>query len=123
MPSRTHAPVSAGADRDAGDDCETEFGYAQTMLGADRHGHIVWLLLAALVFAFPGRAAERRVALVVGASAYRAVPPLRNTINDANGTAAALKRLQFDVDTVLDPDRGAFESAVRRFGERARTAD
>jgi uncharacterized caspase-like protein len=68
-------------------------------------------------------AAERRVALVVGVSAYRAVPPLRNTRNDASGVSAALGRLGFEVDTVLDPDRSALETAVRRLGVQARGAD
>src|SRR3954447_25633308 len=83
----------------------------------------IFTLLATLLQAGFALAAERRVALVVGASAYRAVPPLRNTLNDARGIAAALGRLGFDVDTAIDPDRAAFEAAVRRFGDRARTAD
>ena len=79
--------------------------------------------LLALLLGAAANAAERRVALVVGVGAYRAVPPLRNTLNDARGIAAALGRLEFDVETVADPDRGALEAAVRRFGNRARTAD
>lgn len=83
------------------------------------------LLLAGLVLllAVRAEAAERRVALVVGASAYRAVPLLRNTLNDARGLAASLGRLGFEVESTLDPDRSAFEAAVRRFGTRARGAD
>ena len=76
-----------------------------------------------LLFALPALAAEHRVALVIGVSAYRAVPTLRNTLNDANGVGAALKRLGFDVDLVTDPDRLALEAGVRRFGDRARGAD
>lgn len=84
---------------------------------------VVILFTFLTLLAFPASAAERRVALVVGAAAYRAVPVLRNTLNDARGVAAALGRLGFEVDTVADPDRGAFEAAVRRFGARAQGAD
>lgn len=68
-------------------------------------------------------AAESRIALVVGVSAYRHASPLPNTLNDANGVSAVLQRLGFKVQTVLDPDRAALEAAVRRFGDGARGAD
>lgn len=61
-----------------------------------------WLILAfaALAGTLPGvapaNAAERRVALVVGNSAYRA-SPLRNPGNDARAIAAKLKKLGFEV--------------------------
>ena len=88
---------------------------------------LLWILacLAAwLVVPFPvADAAEKRVALVVGVSAYRHVPRLPNTTNDARAVAAALTRMGFEVATLLDPDRAGFEAAVRNFGERARGAD
>jgi uncharacterized caspase-like protein len=68
-------------------------------------------------------AQNRRVALVVGAGRYEHAARLANTTDDALAIAAALARLGFDVDTVLDPDRAAFETAVRKLGERARGAD
>jgi hypothetical protein len=77
----------------------------------------------AVTLASPAAAPERRVALVVGASAYVAVPHLANTLADATEIAAALRRLGFDVDLVTDPDRAALEAAVRRLGERASGAE
>jgi hypothetical protein len=71
----------------------------------------------------PSRAAETRIALVVGASAYLHASHLANTLNDAGEIAVKLKHLGFDVETVSDPDRQQFEAAVRRFGQRARGAD
>lgn len=68
-------------------------------------------------------ATDSRVALVVGASSYQHVPHLPNTLNDAREVAAKLKHLGFEVETVTDPDRSQFESAVRRFGQHARGAD
>jgi len=66
---------------------------------------------------------EKRVALVVGVSAYKHANTLPNTLNDAKDIAAALSRLGFDVEIVKDPDRARLEAGVRRFGDRARGAD
>src|SRR5215470_9783792 len=67
--------------------------------------------------------ANARVALVVGVSKYAHAPSLPNTLNDAKDMSAALKRLGFDVETVLDPGRSALEAAVRRYGDRSAGAD
>ena len=64
-----------------------------------------------------------RVALVVGVSNYEHAGRLANTLNDANDMAATLKRLGFDVETLLDPNRFALEGAVRRYGDRSLNAD
>jgi Caspase domain len=68
-------------------------------------------------------AASRRVALVVGAGGYAHAPALAHTLDDAREVAAALARLEFDVDLVLNPDRAALENAVRKLGQRSRGAD
>ncbi len=85
---------------------------------------LVILLFAALVVAASTAAAQgSRVALVVGAGAYRAVPTLPNPPGDARAIAAALRRLGFATDLVIDPDRAQLELAIRRLGESARAAD
>lgn len=66
-----------------------------------------------------GAHAGGRVALVVGVSNYEHAGRLANTLNDAKDMAAALKRLGFDVETLLDPNRSALEAAVRRYGDRS----
>lgn len=81
---------------------------------------ILGLVLALMPLA---DALAQRVALVVGASAYRNVPALTNTLNDAQDLAATLRRLGFQTDLVLDPDRGQLEQAVRRLGQAARGAE
>src|SRR5260370_38861763 len=68
------------------------------------------LLLASL----PGAHAAGRIALVVGVSNYEHAGRLPNTLNDAKDMGAALKRLGFDVDTVLDPGRSALEAEIGR---------
>jgi len=82
---------------------------------------VVLLLLQAI--RSPACAAETRIALVVGASAYQHAAHLANTLNDAREVATSLHRLGFEVETLIDPDRPQFEAAVRRFGQHARGAD
>jgi hypothetical protein len=67
--------------------------------------------------------ADGRVALVVGVSNYEYAGLLANTLNDANDMTAALKRLGFDVETLLNPNKSSLEAAVRRYGERSANAD
>src|SRR5215467_14247766 len=73
------------------------------------------LLLSSLL----GAHAAGRIALVVGISNYDHAGRLPNTLNDAKDMAAALKRLGFDVEMLLDPNRFAFEAAARRYGNRS----
>lgn len=70
------------------------------------------LLLACLT---QSALAERRVALVVGNSAYSGVPPLANPANDAADIAERLKSLGFDVHAGTDLDVAGFDAAVRDF--------
>ena len=87
--------------------------------------HALALVTVALTMTvtWPATALERRVALVVGVSNYVAVPHLSNTKADATEIAAALRRLAFDVELVIDPDRPQLEAAVRRLGESGSGAD
>jgi len=60
------------------------------------------LLAAALIFASAASAAtttgsQRRVALVIGNSAYQYAPHLPNPTNDAEAMAASLQKLGFEV--------------------------
>jgi uncharacterized caspase-like protein/TolA-binding protein len=77
--------------------------------------------IAGAAAAEPGRG-DARVALVIGNSAYRAVPKLANPANDARLIGERLKALGFEVELALDQDRSGMEHAVRRFGDRARGA-
>ena len=84
-------------------------------------------MTAALVLAFcvvalasPSAAAvpERRVALVIGNSAYTAVPPLANPQRDAKGVSAALKRLGFEVVEGYDLKMAEMTGVVREFAQK-----
>ena len=70
----------------------------------------------------PARAAETRVALVIGNSAYKDAP-LRNPANDAKAMAETLRGCGFDAALVTDATYEALDGAVLDFGKRLRGAD
>jgi caspase domain-containing protein len=61
---------------------------------------------------------ERRVALVIGNSAYQYTAPLKNPANDAQDIARVLKELQFHVMLKTDVHLDAMADAIFQFGER-----
>jgi uncharacterized caspase-like protein len=81
------------------------------------------LLACAGVRAAPPRrsADERRVALVIGNSAYR-IGPLKNPVADAQAVAWALRDLGFEVVLVEDGTLREMIEALRRFSHDARSA-
>jgi uncharacterized caspase-like protein len=61
--------------------------------------------------------AQKRVALVIGNSAYVNTVKLENPKNDAADVAAALKKLGFNVILGRDLDKAAMDRAIRDFAE------
>jgi hypothetical protein len=59
--------------------------------------------------------AAKRVALVIGNSAYRFTPPLENPKNDATDLAAALKTLGFEVVEGFDLDKTGMDVTIRNY--------
>ncbi len=68
-------------------------------------------------------AAQSRVALVIGNSAYRHAPELKNPANDAADMSAALKSLGFNVMTGVDLDKQGMDRTIRDFAAALRGAD
>lgn len=83
------------------------------------------LLLSAVLGVMTAFAApsEKRIALVIGNSAYRNTPALLNPVNDAADLAASLKRVGFDVILERDLDKRSMELAIGRFARIAQDAD
>jgi hypothetical protein len=71
----------------------------------------------------PAVEAARRVALVIGNSAYKHAGELVNPKNDAADMAAALKKLGFQVIDGFDLDKARFDLAVRDFAKALVGAD
>jgi formylglycine-generating enzyme required for sulfatase activity len=70
--------------------------------------------------------AERRVALVIGNSAYQHTPALDNPRNDANLMADTLRRLGFELvgnGAQVDLDKAAFDDLIQKFGNQMVGAD
>ena len=70
--------------------------------------------------------AEKRVALVIGNSAYQNVTQLENPVNDASLMADTLKGLGFSLvgnGAQLNLDKRALEDAVQAFGRQVMGAD
>jgi hypothetical protein len=89
---------------------------------------VTWaaLALAAITsFAAPA-SAEKRIALVVGNSAYKNITPLDNPSKDASLMAETLSSLGFTLvggRAQLDLDKGAMDNAVQSFGRQVQGAD
>ncbi len=88
-------------------------------------GAFRWFSLVFFILLTCGSAhAERRVALVIGNSAYKSVPRLANPANDAALVGAMIKKAGFDwIDIRTDLSVAEMRKALRDFGGRARDAE
>lgn len=88
-------------------------------------GAFRWFLLFFFIWLTCGSAhAERRVALVIGNSAYKSVPGLANPANDAALVGGMFKKAGFDwIDIKTDLNAVEMRKALRDFGGRARDAE
>src|SRR3954454_352915 len=80
-------------------------------------------LLAATLVTASAAHADRRVALVVGNSAYSNAASLRNPRNDAADMAETLKKLGFEVELGLDLDQQNFAVTIEKFARAQDGAD
>jgi hypothetical protein len=76
------------------------------------------LVAAAVLWGSHAAAAENRVALVIGQSAYRAVVPLPNPANDAKAMAQLLGEAGFEVVTAADLSQSDLRRTVGEFAAR-----
>ena len=83
----------------------------------------VAIVLLLLVLAPSVAQAQKRVALVIGNSAYQHTAKLANPKNDAADVAAALKTLGFHVVEGRDLDKTAMERKLRDFATGLSGAD
>src|SRR6476620_10668575 len=84
------------------------------------------LAAALLVAGAAPASAEKRIALVVGNSAYKNITPLDNPSKDASLMADTLGLLGFTLvggRAQLDLDKGAMDLAVQSFGRQVQGAD
>jgi formylglycine-generating enzyme required for sulfatase activity len=61
---------------------------------------------------------QKRVALVIGNSAYQGIPALKNPVNDATAMAEALNKLGFEVIEVTNASQREMNLAIASFGQK-----
>jgi len=82
------------------------------------------LLIFAMGLACGPAHADRRVALIIGNSAYKSAPKLGNPVNDATLVGGMFKKAGFDsVDVRLDLSASEMRRMLREFAGRTRDAD
>lgn len=85
------------------------------------HGFRFAAAAAGLLLSAQAALAESRVALVIGQSAYRAVPALTNPANDARAMTQLLTDAGFDVVTASDLSQNEMREKVSDFAGRITT--
>lgn len=121
----------ADAALDAQDDATHDGARHRAMAGCVRLAAIATLSLLFLLVGSTGIGSDRpalattakRIALVIGNSAYRYTPRLENPRNDAADIGAALSRLGFRVIEGYDLDKAAFEAKIRDFAAALQGAE
>ena len=86
----------------------------------------VWMAFAlvfSMVSATVDAHAQKRVALVIGNSAYKDVSELANPRNDAADMAVALKDKGFVVSVGVDLDKASFIAKLREFAQTSKGAE
>ncbi|MCK4493767.1 MAG: caspase family protein [Methylococcales bacterium] len=76
-------------------------------------------ILITLTFLITSPSYAKKVALVIGNSAYKQAP-LANPVNDANDIAAKLRHLNFEVILIKDATKKAMRQAIRNFDKKLR---
>ena len=87
------------------------------------HWLSAWVLIVAASLAGGAASAEKRVALLIGNSAYQYVPRLQNPVNDVADMRAKLDTLGFQIFGGADLDRSKMIGALTSFGRAAENAD
>jgi uncharacterized caspase-like protein len=77
-----------------------------------------------LFFASDAALADKRVALVIGNSAYQNAPQLDNPSRDASAISDMLRKAKFDVvETVRDANNQDMRRALREFSDKSQNSD
>lgn len=101
------------------------FNRASNKQNRFRYFHLMITAIAMVATFVFGQAAHaaKRVALVVGNSAYQNAAPLKNPANDAEDMAEKLARLGFEVVVGLDLTNDQMKRKVRDFSQKLEDAD
>jgi uncharacterized caspase-like protein len=84
---------------------------------------LLFLLAFSFLVGCGSALADKRVALVIGNSAYQKVAKLSNPANDAAAVSTMLKSAGFEVDSRLNLSASELRRSLREFGGKSRDAD
>jgi uncharacterized caspase-like protein len=85
---------------------------------------LVLTAFLSLVFTSGAALAEKRVALVIGNSAYQNAPQLSNPAKDARAIGDMLRKARFDVvESILDANNQDMRRTLREFSDKSQNAD
>lgn len=85
---------------------------------------LVLTAFLSLLFANDAALADKRVALVIGNSAYQNAPQLTNPAKDAAAISDMLRKAKFDVvESVRDANNQDMRRALREFSDKSQDAD
>jgi uncharacterized caspase-like protein len=87
------------------------------------HAMAIAVLLLASSSVAPCAAPEKRVALVIGNSAYTGISPLKKPISDAQSMAEVLRGMKFEVILGTDQTKVGMEELAQRFRNSVKGAD
>lgn len=115
---RKHEAFHLGADK------APEIGYFDRGVDVERDAmRLIFLGLLAMVSFGLDAVAEKRIALVIGNSAYETTGwALANPTNDAELMSIALESVGFEVHQLLDADRNQMEEAFQDHADRLKDA-
>ena len=92
-------------------------------VGATLRLAVLAVAFVAVAFMSPATAAGKRVALVIGNSAYKSVSPLPNPVNDAAAIAKSLAKIGFNVTHLSDLNGSDLRRALQDFEDTAAGAE
>ncbi|HWV40711.1 caspase family protein [Pseudorhodoplanes sp.] len=93
------------------------------LLSALRAGLAVAIAAGLIGLYVAEASAQTRRALVIGADDYRNVAKLQKAVGDARAMKAALEKVGFSVDILINPDRAAFNSGISEFTRKLGPGD
>ena len=95
-----------------------------SLVNVMRKTALVLTAFFSFLFASDAALAEKRVALVIGNSAYQNAPQLANPARDAAAISEMLRKAKFDVvESVHDANNSDMRRALREFTDKSQDAD
>ncbi|WP_027720464.1 caspase family protein [Maridesulfovibrio zosterae] len=94
----------------------------KTLQKTQFYSFLLFALFSALLLTATESAAQSKLALLIGNSAYKN-GPLRNPVNDVSAMNTSLKKAGFDIIMIKNADRNQMGRAIDEFGSKLKNYD